>query len=346
MPEAVVGGGLDSFTVVATGDLLPHAELNEQAAEDAQGSNDPDTHFSYDQILAGVRSLVMKADLALCHLEAPLAPEGGPYQGYPAFSAPPELAETLARTGYDSCSTAGDHALDHQEEGVVRTLDTLDAAGVRHTGTARTAKEAATPVLLEIGDVQVGHVSFTYGLNQPRPEGKPWLVNQLDLGSVIKAANAARTAGAEVVIVSLHWGDPYQHEPNEMQQNLAEELLASDAIDLIVGHHAHVVQPIEQIGGQWVAYGLGNALARHEEPRGVTEEGIALRVTFEREGRLWRVGEVEYVPTLVEFGPPVRVIDLSIAEPTPRRTQAVNRTDEIVLRRGGAEAGVRRAGTG
>lgn len=336
----------EMFTVVATGDVLIHPALSDQAAEDTQAVDgaSPDD-FDYGPLFAGIRSLVSKADVALCHLETPLAEDGGPYSGYPQFSAPPEVADALARVGYDSCSTASNHTLDQGRQGVVSTLDALDEAGIRHTGSARSASEAESPLILDVGGVRVAHLSYTFGFNGFQlPPDAPWLANELDPDAVVAEAEAARAAGAEVVIASVHWGQEYVHEPTEQQRVLADTLLGADAIDLVIGHHAHVVQPIEKIGDKWVAYGLGNSVARHAEPRGVSEEGIAARFRFTRTGERWTVEKAEYVPTLIELGPPIRLTDLTIAEPTPRRTEALERTDEIVLSRGAAKDGLTRPG--
>ncbi|MEY7973747.1 CapA family protein [Saccharomonospora xinjiangensis] len=345
-PTAASPAAPQSFSVVATGDVLIHPELTDQAASDAEaaGNGGPD-EFDYGPLLAGVKPLVSEADLALCHLEVPLARDGGTYAGYPQFIAPPELAGDLAEVGYDGCSTASNHTLDHGAEGVVSTLDALDEAGIEHTGSARGQEEAATPLVYDVGGVAVGHVSYTFGFNGfELPSDKPWLSNPLDADALVAEAEAAKEAGAEVVIASVHWGQEYVHEPTADQQALAERLATEEAIDLVIGHHAHVVQPIEKVGDTWVAWGLGNSIARHAEPKGVSEEGVAARFTFVREDGGWSVGKAEYVPTLVELGPPIRLVDLTTAEPTERRRQALERTDEIVLSRGGAEDGLTRPG--
>ncbi|WP_197321167.1 CapA family protein [Saccharomonospora sp. NB11] len=336
-----------SFTVVATGDILIHPELTEQAAADAAaaGQGGPD-EFDYAPLLDGVRPVVSDADLALCHLEVPLARDGGTYSGYPQFIAPPELAEGLAVTGYDGCSTASNHTLDHGVDGVVSTLDALDDAGLRHTGSARDAEEAGTPLIYDVDGVSVGHVSYTFGFNGfELPDDKPWLSNPLaDAEALVAEAEAAKQAGAEVVIASVHWGQEYVHEATPEQEALARRLASEESIDLVLGHHAHVVQPIEKVGDTWVAYGLGNSVARHAEPLGVSEEGIAARFTFVEQDGDWSVERAEYVPTLVELGPPIRLVDLTTAEATQRRNEALDRTDEIVLSRGGAEDGLTRPG--
>jgi poly-gamma-glutamate synthesis protein (capsule biosynthesis protein) len=330
-----------SFTVIATGDVLIHPALTEQAAEDAKKTAMGE--FDYRPLLAGVKPLISAADLAICHLETPLADEGGPYSGYPSFSAPPEIADALKDTGYDTCSTSSNHTLDQGEAGIKRTLDKLDSVGIKHTGSARSAKEAATPLILDVHGVKVAQVSFAFGFNGIEvPKGKPWLANQIDVAAVIAAARAAKKAGAEIVIASLHWGLEYQHEVTAAQSQEAQKLLADDSIDLIIGHHAHVVQPFEKVNGKWVAYGLGNEIARHSDPRGSTEEGTAARFRFIRTGQGWKVDKAEYVPTLIQLEPQLRLLDLTSAAPTPRGADALSATDRVVLSRGAGNDGLTR----
>ncbi|MGH3916993.1 MAG: CapA family protein [Pseudonocardiaceae bacterium] len=333
-PVASAPAPVKEFTVLASGDVLIHPALTEQAVADSS-TTAPD----FGPLLAGVAPVVSAADLALCHLEVPLAQPAGPYVGYPSFSAPPQVAAALAATGYDSCSTASNHTLDQGRAGVLRTLDALDSAGLAHTGSARSAQEAARPLILDLGVARVAQVSFTYGFNGLElPANAPWLANTLNPDAVLHAARTAKQAGADVVIASLHWGAEYQAEPTDAQRELAAWLLADPAIDLIVGHHAHVVQPFELIDGEWVAYGLGNHVARHAEPRGSTEEGVLARFTFTLRSEGWRVTKAEYLPTLVELGPPIRLLDLSTAPPSARSAQALERIDQVVFSRGASQA--------
>lgn len=330
--------GSASFTVVATGDVLVHPALTDQALDDS-ATGEPD----FGPLLAGVAPVVSAADLALCHLEVPLAEPDGPFAGYPSFDAPPQVADALVETGYDSCSTASNHTLDQGSDGAFRTLDALDAAGLEHTGSARSASEAATPLLHDLGIARVAQLSFTYGYNGLQlPDEAPWLANTLNVRAILDAARAAKDAGADVVIASLHWGGEYESEPTEEQIVLAEQLLADPALDLLIGHHAHVAQPFEMVGGEWVAYGLGNHVARHAEPRGSTEEGVLARFTFVRDAGGWRVRQAEYVPTLVQLGPPIRLLDLTAEPPSARVVEALERTDEVVLSRGAGQAGLTR----
>jgi hypothetical protein len=352
LPPTDYGQGLLSapgFTLVASGEVLIHPALTEQATDDAGGTaaGSAKQNRDYRPLFAGVKPAVQTADLALCHLEMPLADPNGPFTGYPSFSAPPEVAPALADLGYDSCSTASNHTLDKGVVGVARTLDTLDRANLRHTGSARSQQEATTPLLLNVRGVKVGHIAFSFGFNGiPIPPDKPWLANTLDADKVIEAARAARAAGAEVVVASLHWGAELQTEPTAEQRALARRVLADPAVDLIVGHHAHVVQPFEKIGGKWVAYGLGNHLARHQDPQGTTEEGVVARFQFRKSSAGWTVERVQYLPTLIDLGPPIRLLDLTIPNENnrDRRETAVKRIDEAVLSLGAGQQGLTRPG--
>lgn len=331
----------DGFTVIAGGDVLIHPALTEQAEIDGGGKRD------YAPLFAGIAPVVGAADLAVCHLEVPLAGPDGPFQGYPRFIAPPEVATGLAETGFDVCTTASNHTMDHGADGAVSTLDVLDEAGIKHTGSARSAEEAGTPLILDVPGAKVGWLSYTFAFNTgtERPSGSPWMANLLDADTVIADAEAARAAGADVVVASLHWGVEGRHEATAEQRSLAERILGDPAVDLIIGHHAHVVQPFERVEGKWVAYGLGNQVARHAEPKGTTEEGALARFRFAKgDDGAWAVERAEYLPTLVDLGPPIRLRDLTADGDGQRAQQGLSRTEEIVTSLGADDDGLTRPG--
>src|SRR5690606_2096372 len=152
------------------------------------------------------------------------------------------------------------------------------------------------------------------------PPDKPWLVNDLRADAVLAEARRARTAGAQIVIASLHWGTEYQQRPNSMQVDLARTLLASPDLDLILGHHAHVVQPFERIGDKWVVYGMGNHVAwQHQSD--VTRDGVLARMTFREVGPgRWRVVRAEALPTWMHLANPARLlyVPAALADPTTK----------------------------
>lgn len=293
---------ITSFTLVATGDFISQPELSEKAVRDG----------GFGDIMGALGPIVSSADVAICHMETPIAAPGDPWTGFPIFNAPPSLLDEARDLGYDSCSTASNHTLDYGWDGLVRTLDGLDRAGIKHAGSARSLEEASTPTLLDVHGVKLAHLSYTFSFNGiPLPEGKPWAANVIDTQAILGEARRAKAAGAAVVAVSMHWGTEYQNEADIGQVGLAQELLASPDIDVILGTHAHVVQPIEKVGTKWVLYGMGNVLVRF--PDGSPEEtqdAIATRFTFTKSGDAWQVSKVEVLPTWMEYAPSPRIVDL------------------------------------
>jgi hypothetical protein len=337
-----------SFTLVATGDILLHQPLWRQAEEDARAAGE--AGFDFRPLLSGVQPLVSDADLAICHLETPVAPAGGPFASYPSFSVPPDIVPALADTGYDACTTASNHIYDRGADGIDRTLDALDAAGIAHTGAARDPDEAAAIPTVSVDGARVALLSYTYGFNGiPAPGGQEWRSNPIDEGRILADAARARAEGADVVVVAMHWGDEYRHEPNAQQQDLGPALAGSADIDLLLGHHAHVVQPVEAVAGTWLVYGLGNLVANHGTPGAANEEGLLVRFTFSEGLAGWHVTRAEYAPLLMSKpGPPMRVLDVATAlrddalDPGARARldAAWERTAEVVESLGGAEAGL------
>ncbi|WP_030327025.1 CapA family protein [Streptomyces sp. NRRL B-3229] len=336
------------FTLVASGDVLPHSSIIDRARFDAGGNG-----YDFRPMLAGIRSVVSRADLALCHMETVYGANGN-YTGYPTFKSPPEVAQALAATGYDGCSTASNHSLDDGADGIRRTLDALDRAGVRHAGSARDEAEARTVTVLRAGAAKVAHLAYTNDTNGfPMPQGQPWAVNLMDENKILADARAARKAGADVVVVSLHWGTEWQNAPDEQQKALARDLTAARTggrpdIDLILGTHAHVPQAYEKVNGTWVVYGMGDQIAgemfNHEgaqDPRG--NQSTLGRFTFvppARPGGRWRVTRAEFVPQMfdVDAG---RVVNLNRAIAQGADLDGVrDRIREVVLSRGAAKAGL------
>lgn len=183
-------------TVVMNGDLLWHNTLVLGAAEDAAAAGRAVAdELDFAPLLAGVRPVVESADLAICHNEVPVAAPGGPYRYYPAFAAPVQTLDAVRQTGYDLCTTASNHSLDDGWAGLVRTLDALEARGIRPAGTARTATEAAHPPMhTTAAGVRIAVVTGTYDTNGiPRPRNREWSVPDLDPDMLLARAATARS---------------------------------------------------------------------------------------------------------------------------------------------------------
>ncbi|HUU60841.1 MAG TPA: CapA family protein [Acidimicrobiia bacterium] len=288
-----------SFTIAASGDILIHGSVARAAA--AYGE---DGSYDFTPMLAPTEPWIAEADLAICHLEGALSADDGGLSYYPLFIAPHTVADAIAAAGYDACSLAGNHALDRGQQGLDETIELLEARGIAHEGTARNEEERL-PGLYQVNGVTVAHLDYTYGLNGlPRPAW--YSVNIIDPEAILADARWAREHGAEFVVLTIHWGVEYQHSPTAGQEALAARLLASPDIDLILGSHAHVVQPIGRVNNKVVVYGMGNHLSNQNSIWGPkyhsTEDGLMVQVTVaeQPDGR-FAATSVEYTPTWVEM---------------------------------------------
>ena len=265
--------------------------------------------YDFAPLLAGMKPVIADADAAICHDEVPLAPRGGPYRNYPLFAAPPQVVKAIKATGYDLCTTASNHSLDGGFAGLRRTLDELDQAGIQHAGTYRSRAESERPTIFTTASgIKIGLVSATFSTNGlPLPDRKPWAVTPTDTNVLLRRAHRARQAGADIVLVALHAGTEYSSQENDQQRALARRLTASPDVDLVYGHHAHVVQPWTVMNRKWLVYGLGNTVAQHEPSVVRGYEGVTARFTFtaSRTGT-FTVTRAEYIPTLTTHYQPGR----------------------------------------
>lgn len=342
--------GAKPFTLVGTGDVIPYPSIIQRAADDSAEKGG----YDFRKILAGVKPIVSAADLALCHHEIPYGRPGGPYTGYPLFKAPHQLADALKDAGYDSCSTASNHTLDDGYDGLVRVLDNLDRVGIRHVGSARSAEEAKAPALLEAGGAKVAQLDYSYGTNGiPLPSDRPWAVNLIDQGRIIADARAARAAGANVVVLSVHWGSEWQTAPDAQQLELAQALTASRGadglpdIDLVLGTHNHVPQPYEKINGTWVVFGMGDQMASfYEADKARGNMSSIPRFTFApaaaHPGR-WDVVKAEYLTQYSDMRSPFRVVCASCDTSDSTYAAVDEKVTQAVMSRGAGEQGLTHA---
>ena len=234
------------------GDILPHSPLVTRAQRSEQG---------FFPMFEDITPLIASADLAICHLETPIAPQGEELSTFPFFGVPPTITEAIAKAGFDRCSTASNHTYDRGVKGIDETVNALLANNVAQSGMARTTNEIE-PQTFSVKGVTLSHLSYTFSYNGlSLPKDEEWRSALIDTDRILRDARTAREIGADAVIVSMHWGNEMSHQLNSQQISVADALTKSGYVDLIIGHHAHVVQPIEKVNGVWVIYGMGNVLS-------------------------------------------------------------------------------------
>jgi len=306
---------LRQATLDFTGDTLVHSPLVNRARANAAGNG-----YDFAPMFARVAPILSAADLAVCHLESGVAPVGQPLSTYPLYGIPPQIADGLATAGYDRCSTASNHTIDRGTAGIDATVEALERAGLSQAGMARTPDEAVA-TLVEANGITVAHLSYTYGFNGAHlPRDEPWRSNLIDVANIVAAAADARARGADVVVLNLHWGTEGSSDVNRQQREVAEAITSTGVVDLIVGEHAHVIQPIEQVNGTWVVFGMGNFLSNM--PTGTfpakTQDGMIVSVSFrEQTDGTFAVDRPVVIPTWVDRrdGFVIRPVLADLADP-------------------------------
>lgn len=191
-------------------------------------------------------------------------------------------------------STANNHSIDKGESGIISTLDALDEIGISHTGTYRSVEEQDTILVKEANGVKIAFLSFTYGTNGiPVPKGKEYLVNLIDEELILKQINLAKEQNVDMICASMHWGIEYAQKQNQEQERLAE-LLFQNGVDIIIGNHAHVVEPMEkrniilEDGTEkevFVVYALGNFVSGQIKEHTKSTAILDMQITKVRRNR-------------------------------------------------------------
>lgn len=222
------------------------------------------------------------ADFSMINVETTISDRGTPYDKDYVFRAPPSAADTIAGAGVTVANLANNHAKDYGPDALLDTVSLLEAAGVATVGAGRDAEEAYQYRLLETdAGLRVAFVGISYivPLYFGATASNPGVASAHlpSRGRVLDTVRAA-TAASDVVVVSVHWGIERNPCPNVDQRTLAQQLLDAGA-DAVIGHHPHVLQPVEHSGGKLVAYSLGNFVWDHRP--GLTGETGVLQIDFD-----------------------------------------------------------------
>lgn len=305
-------------TLLFAGDAMQHAAQLEAARR-------PDGTYDYSECFSAIAPYIGNADYAVVNLETPIG--NAPYTGYPCFNAPPSFAASLRDAGFDLFLTANNHTLDRRDNGLVRTAAILDTLGVDHIGTYPTAatRDSVIPFIREINTFKVGFLNYTYGTNGFTP-GEETTVDYIDRAAIARDIHKTRDAGAEILCVAIHWGDEYNLLPNKRQRELAE-WMREEGVDLIIGSHPHVIQPMEMhidpqdsLARSLTVYSLGNFISNMKTRD--TRGGVMVKVELIRDlrGRA-RVHRASYAPVFTV--PATRDFNFHLIDATTEAPAAV-----------------------
>ena len=293
--------------LIAVGDIMMHSTQT-RSGYDAKSQT-----YNFDSFFTPVKNILSQGDWVIGNLETPLAGEdAGGYTGYPLFNAPAQLLDAAKKAGFNILTTANNHALDRGEKGVIRTIANLSDRQIASTGTAGSAAEGDRPLISTKNNISLAILAYTYGTNGiPIPKGKDYLVSLIDEKKIVKDIAKARKKGADIIAISLHFGEEYQRQPNTQQKQLVENLLKAGA-DIILGSHPHVVQPykIFNLPGKngktrkaVAIYSMGNFISG--QTKDYTDLGVIFQVNIRKKfpEKTTEITEIKAIPTWVHRYP-------------------------------------------
>ena len=311
--------------ISATGDVLMHMPVVNTTK--VSGGYDFTPIFQYLDDYAAA------ADYAVANLETTLAglDNGYAYSGYPCFNCPDEIAFDLREAGFDMILTANNHCYDTRTVGLKRTVQTVRGLGLETLGTHASADDTKYTVQ-DINGIKVGMLCYSYATGDDYPdrasmngiltsEDAKGLINYFDYDNLTGFYNevsgyidAMEAQGAQAVVMYIHWGEEYQLQANTNQTTVAQGL-CDLGIDVIVGGHPHVVQPVDLLSSTTdpdhktvCLYSMGNAISNQRRTlmnlnTGHTEDGVLFSFTFaEYSDGTVRLDSVELLPTWVWAG--------------------------------------------
>ena len=310
LPSAEEGGQptlsperpLRRAVIRAAGDMMSHAHQLELALQE-DGSYD---YFPQYELAAPSLSA---ADYTIANLETTIGQvRGMPYSGFPMFNAPEEMLDALKRAGVDFLTLANNHMLDRYVEGVARTVSEVEARGFGFGGASRSQEEFDAPVIVDVNGIRIGMICCTETTNgmefSCRKDEVAFSIRYIRNIDWVEEVARLREAGAEVVIAIPHWGEEYKRQPSAATVALARRMIAA-GVDVIIGSHPHVVQPVELVTADGpdgtprtglVAYSLGNFCSNQSKQ--YADTGIILEFTLaEDQSGAIHVEDPGYVPT-------------------------------------------------
>ncbi len=308
-------------TVLSTGDIMVHDTQLYGAFNKESGKYDFSAFFKESS------EYFKKADLSVANLEVTFGgTQSGKYSGYPAFNTPDELADDIKNSGLNLLLTSNNHSYDTGLYGLKRTAQVLKERGIEFIGT-REQREESIYTVKEINGIKIGMANYTYETSGA--QGKKYLngrilseeandlVSSFSYGRIEEFyANAAQTitemqqSGAEFIVFYMHWGEEYQTTQNTWQKTIAQKL-CNLGVDIIIGSHPHVIQPIELITSEdsqnttVCLYSTGNAVSNQRQeimdscPSGHTEDGLLFSYTLKKKGNDVTLDSIDLIPTWV-----------------------------------------------
>lgn len=253
---------VEEITISAIGDILIHSRVYDDAKE-GKG-------YNFLPMLEHVKNYLGDTTITFANQETMIGGTEIGLSTYPAFNSPTEVGDALKAMGVNIVSLANNHTLDRGEKAIQHAIQHWEKIDMMYVGAYKNTEDQSRLRVMETEEgISVAFLAYTYGTNGiPVPDGKDYLVNLIDKEQIDLDMKIAKEY-ADVVIVSLHFGNEYERMPSEGQKELAQ-FVADRGANVILGHHPHVLQPVEWLTGKernktFVAYSLGNFLSGQDK---------------------------------------------------------------------------------
>ncbi len=292
-----------SLTVnfISVGDNLIHDGIYEQANKRAGG-----TGYDFSYCYENIADVVGEADIATINQETIIS-ESHELSGYPQFNSPREVGDEIARIGFDVINMANNHMVDQGESGLKESIEYWDSIGtVTRTGAYKNEEDLNRVEYIESNGLKIGLVGATqYTNGLYLPSGSELEIIYTSEEDLIEKKIKDAKEQCDMVLVNVHWGNEYETEPTAKQRELAEKM-AEWGADVIIGHHPHVLQPIEFIektdgSRTLVVYSLGNFISQQNTPLRVLGGMVKYSVTKDMTTNRLTIDNVSFVPIVTHY---------------------------------------------
>lgn len=284
------------ITIAAVGDLLIHDRVYEDAWNGEM--------YDFRPMLEPVSSYLQAPSITVANQETIMGGEELGLSGYPRFNSPYEIGDQLKEFGVDIVTMANNHTLDRGEEAIQNAIRRYEEIGMSYTGSFKSKEDQQNIRVIDTDEgISVAFLSYTYGTNGIRaPNGKGYLVNRINRQQIRDDVERAGNQ-ADVTILSYHFGNEYERLPSEEQKDLAQ-FAADLGVEVVIGHHPHVLQPLEWLkrkngNNTLVAYSLGNFLSGQYEL--YQRIGGILQVCVIKKENQIIIEDPSFLPTFVDF---------------------------------------------
>ncbi len=286
----------------AVGDAIVHEGIWMEAQKTARNAGNGD-EYDFSHLFREIADDIAAYDLTFINQETLMAGAEYGYSAYPRFNTPRELADAIIDTGFDVVNIANNHMMDMLPEGLAATINYWDTRPVTLIGGYKNEADYNTPRVVNVNGIDIAFLSYCYGTNGlSMPAGYDMIIPYLD-EEVIRAQTAAADALADFTVVSVHWGED-SYQPLTEQQKTFAKVFADCGVDVVVGHHPHLIQPMEWIEGNdghrmLCAYSLGNFFSLMAKAENMV--GGLLSLDFVVEGEDKRLENVQFIPTFFYY---------------------------------------------